>query len=133
VRRSGVRFCLPDPLRLKAALQGRSLKAKRFRWRRPVVIRDRELEFSPLGGHVTRHGITVEVHIHRSADTEDEWTLEVVGPAGRHTVWEQTFADDQEALQAFERAVAVDGMRPFIEGTVLHCASSRQWSRRSTP
>ena len=30
---------------------------------------DREIEFSPLGGRVTRDGCSVQVHIHRFADT----------------------------------------------------------------
>ena len=37
-------------------------------------IPDREIEDSPLGGSVTRDGITVQVHIYRFAGTDEEWT-----------------------------------------------------------
>lgn len=83
-------------------------------------IPDRELEFSPLGGRVTRDGCTVQVHIYRFAGSDDEWTLEIVDHEDGHTVWEQTFADDQEAYEEFERAVAEEGIRSFSEAPSQH-------------
>jgi hypothetical protein len=83
-------------------------------------IPDREIEFSPLGGRVTRNGCTVQVHIYRFADTDEEWTLEVVDHDDGHTVWEETFTDDQEAYEAFEQALVEDGIRSFSEGPLQH-------------
>uniref|UniRef100_UPI00226A2C91 hypothetical protein n=1 Tax=unclassified Methylobacterium TaxID=2615210 RepID=UPI00226A2C91 len=73
-----------------------------------------------LGGRITRDGCTVQVHIYRFAGTDDEWTLEVVDHEGGHTVWKETFSDDQEAYEAFERAVAEDGIRSFADSPGLH-------------
>jgi hypothetical protein len=77
---------------------------------RMVTIPERELESSPLGGRVTRDGCTVQVHIYRFAGTDGEWTLEVVDHDDGHTVWEETFMDDQEAYEAFEQALVEDGI-----------------------
>lgn len=80
-----------------------------------MVIPDPEIEHSPLGGAITRNGQTVTVHIYRFAGTEDEWTLEVVGIDRSHIVWDETFESDLDAYEAFERAVAKDGIRSFTE------------------
>ncbi|WP_461223513.1 hypothetical protein [Methylobacterium sp. CM6247] len=80
-----------------------------------MSIPDRELEHSPLGGPITRDGHTVTVHIYRFAGTEDVWTLEVVGQDGGSLVWTETFTDDVGAYEAFERALAEDGIRSFSE------------------
>ncbi|WP_246685402.1 hypothetical protein [Methylobacterium sp. WL103] len=84
------------------------------------VIPDREIEDSPLGGSVTRDGITVQVHIYRFAGTDEEWTLEIVDHEGGHTPWEGTFAYDQDAYEAFEQEVAERGIRSFVEQPVEH-------------
>ncbi|GJD37739.1 hypothetical protein [Methylobacterium bullatum] len=78
-----------------------------------MSIPDREIEDSPLGGPITRDSHTVTVHIYRFAGTEDEWTLEVVGLDSSHIVWDETFETDLDAYEAFERAVAEDGIRSF--------------------
>lgn len=83
-------------------------------------IPENEIEDSPLGGSVTRNGITVQVHIYRFADTADEWTLEVVDHEGGHTAWNGTFATDEDAFEAFEHTVAEDGIRSFVEQPVQH-------------
>jgi 3-oxoacyl-[acyl-carrier-protein] synthase III len=80
-----------------------------------MSIPDRELESSPLGGIITHDGHTVTVHIYRFADTDDEWTLEVVGVDRSHIVWDETFESDLDAYEAFERAVAENGIRSFTE------------------
>lgn len=85
-----------------------------------ATIPDREIEFSPLGGRVTRDGCTVQVHIYRFAKSNDEWTLEVVDHDDGHTVWEDTFPDDQEAYEAFEQALKEDGIRSFVDEPVKH-------------
>ncbi|GJE62517.1 hypothetical protein [Methylobacterium trifolii] len=83
-------------------------------------VAERELEHSPLSGRITLDGVTVEVHICRFAGTDDEWTLEVVDHEGGHTVWDTTFADDQDAYEAFELAVAENGIRSFADEPALH-------------
>jgi hypothetical protein len=80
-----------------------------------MSIPDRELETSPLSGAITRDGQTVTVHIYRFAATEDERTLEVVGIDRSHIVWDETFESDLDAYEAFERAVAEDGISSFTE------------------
>ena len=65
-------------------------------------------------------GTTVEVHIYCFADSADEWTLEVVDHEGGHTVWNGTFATDEDAYEAFEHAIAKDGIRSFAEQPVQH-------------
>ena len=85
-----------------------------------VTIPERELEFSPLGGRVTRDDCMVQVHIYRFAGSDEEWTLEVVDHDDGHTVWEETFTDDQEAYEAFEQALVEDGILSFSEGPLQH-------------
>ncbi|AWI90540.1 hypothetical protein C0214_21315 [Methylobacterium sp. DM1] len=80
-----------------------------------MVLPDRELEFSPLSGRVTRDGVTVQVHIYRFAGTDEEWTLEVVDHEDGSSVWDEQFATDADAYEAFELAVREDGIRTFIE------------------
>lgn len=82
-------------------------------------IEDRELEFSPLGGRVTRDGLTVEVYIYRFEGTDEEWTLEVVDHMGATTVWKGLFPDDSDAYAAFERTVAEDGIASFSDTEIV--------------
>lgn len=78
-------------------------------------IPDRQLELSPLSGRVTRHGVTVQVHIYRFAGTDDRWTLEVVDHEDGSTVWEGEFATDVDAYEAFELCVQKEGIGTFTE------------------
>lgn len=80
-----------------------------------MAIPDREIESSALGGPISRDGFTVTLHIYRFAGTDDEWTLEVIDHEGGSTVWDELFDDDQDAYEAFERAVAEDGIQSFAE------------------
>ncbi|KQP51491.1 hypothetical protein [Methylobacterium sp. Leaf108] len=80
-----------------------------------MAIPDPKIEHSPLGGAITRDGQTVTVHIYRFAGTKDEWTLEVVGIDRSHIVWDETFESDLDAYEAFERAVAQDGIGSLTE------------------
>ncbi|KQQ06621.1 conserved protein of unknown function [Methylorubrum extorquens] len=81
-----------------------------------MAVPDRELEFSPLSGRVTRDGVTVQVHIYRFAGTDEGWTLEVVDHEDGSTVWEGNFDTDVEAYDSFERCIREDGIRTFTEG-----------------
>lgn len=76
---------------------------------------DREIEYSALGGRVSRDGTTVEVFKYRFKGTADQWTLEVVDAEEGHTVFENLFETDLEAYEAFERVVAEEGIRSFVE------------------
>ena len=80
-----------------------------------MAVPDRELEFSPLSGRVTRDGVTVQVHIYRFAGTDDGWTLEVVDQEDGSTVWDGSFDTDVEAYEAFEQCIRKDGIRTFTE------------------
>ena len=69
-----------------------------------------EIESSPLCGSVTRDGITVRVEIYRIAGRGGGWALEVIDREGASTVWDDTFADDQDAYDEFYRALELEGI-----------------------
>jgi hypothetical protein len=75
---------------------------------------DRDFEHSPLSGSFSRDGETVDVEIYRYAGTQDPWQLVVIDlSSGRCTAWQQTFATDQEAFEAFTAMVEAEGMATF--------------------
>lgn len=78
-----------------------------------MEIEDRELEFSPLSGRLTRDGVTVDVKIYRFAGTDDPWQLEVVDHEGGSTVWDDPFPTAQDAYRAFNEVVEEDGIASF--------------------
>lgn len=80
-----------------------------------------KLIVSRLSRTITRDGITVDVHIFRS-EGDPEWTLEVVDHDGASTVWEDTFATEQDALNEVFQTIAVEGMSGFLRepGHKLH-------------
>ena len=57
----------------------------------------------------------VQIEIYR-LDHEEGWALEIVAKDGTSTVWDDTFATDREAFDEAIRAVAEEGVRPFLEG-----------------
>jgi hypothetical protein len=73
-----------------------------------------EIESSPLCGSVTRDGITVRVEIYRIAGRGGGWSLEVIDREGASTVWDDTFADDQDAYDEFYRALELEGTREAL-------------------
>lgn len=85
-------------------------------------IEDRELEFSPLSGRLTRDGLTVDVEIYRFAGTDDPWQLEVVDHEGGSTVWDDPFPTAQDAYRAFNEVVEEDGIASFVasSGSTIH-------------
>ncbi|WP_336492578.1 hypothetical protein [Methylobacterium nigriterrae] len=86
-----------------------------------MSIKDRHLEFSPLSGRITRDGFTVEVKIYRFVGDEADWALEVIDHEGGSTVWNELFATDDAAYEAFRLAVDEDGIGSFLEpGETLH-------------
>ena len=64
---------------------------------------------SQLSQKITRDGTTIEVLIYRG-EHEATWILEVVDSAGGSTVWEATFATDQDALNEVFRTIASEGI-----------------------
>jgi hypothetical protein len=72
-----------------------------------------KLIISRLSRTITRDGITIEVNIMR-AEGDPEWTLEVVDQEGACTVWEDTFATEQDALNEVFQTIAVEGMSSFL-------------------
>ncbi len=87
---------------------------------RPANDDDPQVETSPLSGPVAHDGITVDVQIYRLAGTSDGWQLEVVDHEGASTVWDDLFATDQDAYQEFNRTIATEGIRSFLEGPTKH-------------
>lgn len=60
---------------------------------------DPELEYSPLCGPVSRDELTVHVQIYRIAGLGEGWVLEAVDHKGGSTVWNESFATDQVAIE----------------------------------
>ena len=81
---------------------------------------NRKIEHSPLGGSVTRDGVTVQVQIYRFAGINDAWTLEVIDRVSGQTVWDQAFANDQVAFDTFEDALEEQGIRSFVGPSAQH-------------
>ena len=69
---------------------------------------------SGLSRTVKKDGVTVVVSIIR-LEHETEWSLEVVNSASTSIVWDDLFASDDEAYAEFERTVADEGMRTFLD------------------
>jgi len=74
---------------------------------------DIELIMSPLCQTHAQDGITLQIEIYRSLDSD--WTLEVINPNNTSIVWDETFVSDQAALDEFHRTVRVDGMGSFLD------------------
>jgi hypothetical protein len=84
-----------------------------------MIERDPNIVKSDLSQTVKRDGVTAEVSIIR-LEHETEWSLEVVNSAGTSIVWDDQFASDDEAFAEFERTVAEEGMRTFLDkGSVI--------------
>jgi hypothetical protein len=68
---------------------------------------------SPLSRKFTRDGITVEILIYRG-ENDPAWVLEVVNPRSAATVWEDTFATEQDALNEVYQTIATEGIGNFL-------------------
>ena len=79
-----------------------------------MIEQDPKIVKSGLSRTVTKDGVTVEVLIIR-LEGETEWSLEVVNAANTSIVWDDLFATDEEAYAEFERTVAEEGMRTFLD------------------
>lgn len=87
-----------------------------------MEIEDREIEYAPLCGRVTREGVTVDVKIYRFAGTDDPWQLEVVDHKDWSTVWDDQFPTDKDAYRTFYEAADEEGMASFVgnSGPTVH-------------
>ena len=68
---------------------------------------------SPLSQKLSRDGMTIEVMIYRG-EHDAEWILEVIDHAGGSTVWEATFATEQDALNEVFQTIATEGIGCFV-------------------
>ena len=78
-----------------------------------MTERDPNIVYSSLSRRVTRDGITVKVEIVLEGETE--WSLEVVNAKNTSIVWDELFPTDEDAYAEFERTVAEEGMRTFLD------------------
>jgi hypothetical protein len=84
-----------------------------------MIERDPNIVQSGLSRTVKKDGVTVEVSIIR-LEHETQWSLEVVNSAATSIVWDELFASDEDAYAEFERTVAEEGMRAFLDkGNVI--------------
>jgi hypothetical protein len=79
-----------------------------------MIELDPKIVKSGLSRTVKKDGVTVEVSIIR-LEHETEWSLEVVNSAGTSIVWDDLFASDDEAFAQFERTIAEEGIRTFLD------------------
>jgi hypothetical protein len=76
--------------------------------------REPELIYSRLCRDFTRDGYRLEVKIYRLGDRPG-WQLEVVNEEGTSTVWDDLFATDREANEAFLETLDEDGVAAFLD------------------
>lgn len=79
---------------------------------------EQQYEFSEFSGQFVDDGVVVVIGIYRPADTNADWTLEVVDQEGYSTVWDDSFATDREAFEEFLATIQRDGIRSFLEQSV---------------
>lgn len=73
-----------------------------------------EMTNSPLSQNITKDEHTVRVEIYKG-DEEDGWFLEIVDIDSNSTVWDDTFATDQLALDEAIKAIDEEGIECFID------------------
>lgn len=69
-------------------------------------------EISPLSCDIESDGITIEVTIFR--DDATQWTLETEDASGASTVWDETFATDQAALDFILKLIEINGIETLV-------------------
>ncbi len=74
---------------------------------------DPKLELSTLCQTIKQDGVEIDVQIYR-LEGEDLWQLEVVDEEAASTVWEETFKDDQAALDEVLNVIKEEGIRTFF-------------------
>jgi hypothetical protein len=76
------------------------------------MYEENDLIGSDLQQSFSQYGRTVEIYIYRMPDTE--WTLEIVDEYDNSTVWDETFATDQLALDAALKAFEEESIYGFV-------------------
>ena len=76
------------------------------------MYEENDLIDSDLQQSFSKDGRTVEIYIYRMPDTE--WTLEIVDEYDNSTVWNETFATDQLALDAALKAIEQESIHGFV-------------------
>ena len=70
---------------------------------------------SPLSRQFSADGVTVDVAVYK-IDRSIGWTLEVVDEDANSTLWNFEFSTDWAAWEAFEQAVAEEGLAKILLG-----------------
>ncbi len=78
-----------------------------------IVNEETEIEMSPLCQSFEKGGITLQIEIYRSQ--ESDWMLEVVNPTNTSIVWDETFQSDKAAFEEFQRTVKTDGIQSLLD------------------
>lgn len=79
-----------------------------------VVSAEPDIEFSPLGGLVTRDERTVQVMIFRIAGSDRGWAMEVVDINNTTTSWDTLFATERAAYEEFNLVLGEKGISVFL-------------------
>jgi len=74
---------------------------------------DIEIIMSPLCQTFKKDGISLQVEIYRSQ--ESDWTLEIINPSNTSIVWDEMFISDNAALEEFHRTVKAEGIQSFLD------------------
>jgi len=69
---------------------------------------------SSLSSHATIEETKVRIEIYR-LEHEDNWQLEAIDQEGTSVVWEETFSDDNEALNLALKDLQKEGLSMFRE------------------
>lgn len=77
--------------------------------------RDPEVINSRLSRTFTWDGYRLRVEIYR-LDDRPGWTLEVINESGTSIVWDDQFATDRDADNAFRETLAKEGLAAFLDG-----------------
>lgn len=89
--------------------------------------REPEVINSKLSRNFTWEGYRLRIEIYR-LDDRPGWTLEVINEAGTSIVWDDQFATDRDADNAFRETLATEGLAAFLddnEGNVIPFPSTR--------
>lgn len=74
-----------------------------------------KIEHSEFSGEFEDDGVTVLVDIYRPADTQQDWTLEVISENDVVTTWDETFPTERDAWEEFLATCEKDGIHSFVD------------------
>jgi hypothetical protein len=80
-----------------------------------VSDKNPKIIMSPLSRKFSADGLTVDVDVYKM-DRSLGWTLEVVDEDSNSTLWNCEFSTDWAAWEAFEQAVAEEGLAKILLG-----------------